>query len=273
MRDNQECFFVTLTYADSVLPDSGTLNPDDVKKYIKRLRKNTGVKLRYFLVGEYGEKTHRPHYHIIFFTNGGIKWELPPPHKKMGQNAIINSDFHRCWLRDSIVDARIIPSMDDGISIARYCAGYVLKKLTSEKTMAWAGLKNLHPEFAYMSKKPGIGMNALYRLADGLKKHKVSAPENQRKGDTLTGLYMIRLNGKKWPLSRSMRDNLIKHLGGDKRSSFTKQLAHHMKQVAKLPYDDPSSYDELIFQDEAERKESNYKAANLAKQKRGHKKI
>lgn len=58
--------FVTLTYHPKYLPENG-LNKRHVQKFMKRLRKIYGQKLRYFMVGEYGTETKRPHYHIILF--------------------------------------------------------------------------------------------------------------------------------------------------------------------------------------------------------------
>lgn len=70
-----ECFsspaasFVTLTYRDN--PES--LIKSDIQRFLKRLRQSPrdfGVSfdnLRYFVVGEYGKKFHRPHWHGIFF--------------------------------------------------------------------------------------------------------------------------------------------------------------------------------------------------------------
>lgn len=59
--------FVTLTYHPKYVPDYG-LDKKHVQKYMKRLRKIYGQKLRYFCVGEYGSKHGRPHYHIILFN-------------------------------------------------------------------------------------------------------------------------------------------------------------------------------------------------------------
>ena len=39
----------------------------DVQKFLKRLRKAYRGKLRYFVAGEYGEQTARPHYHMILY--------------------------------------------------------------------------------------------------------------------------------------------------------------------------------------------------------------
>lgn len=52
-----------------------TCDKSHVQNYIKRIReryyRDTGSRLdiKYFLCSEYGPKTWRPHYHVIFFTN------------------------------------------------------------------------------------------------------------------------------------------------------------------------------------------------------------
>jgi len=92
--------FLTLTYNDENLKtielpvmdsdvdtmDINVLYYRDVVNYWKRLRKE-GLKFKYFYVGEYGEKSKRPHYHAIMFFNDNIdllylenllnnKWQL-----------------------------------------------------------------------------------------------------------------------------------------------------------------------------------------------------
>ena len=44
-----------------------TLLYTDIQKFLKRLRKAYRGKLRYFVAGEYGEQTARPHYHMILY--------------------------------------------------------------------------------------------------------------------------------------------------------------------------------------------------------------
>lgn len=64
--------FVTLTYAAEFVPISKngfmTLDKDAFPKYMKRLRKITSNKLKYYACGEYGTKNKRPHYHAIVFN-------------------------------------------------------------------------------------------------------------------------------------------------------------------------------------------------------------
>ena len=91
--NSNSALFITLTYNDLHLPfytSKGklshlpTLNKKHLQNYIKRLRnehakfikqqskdlkvKLTAKPLRYYSVGEYGEKHQRPHYHILLFN-------------------------------------------------------------------------------------------------------------------------------------------------------------------------------------------------------------
>lgn len=83
--------FVTLTYDDESIPltDEGlmTLRKSDLQNYFKRLRLYNNEKIKYYAVGEYGELTRRPHYHIILFgsdtdTDVIIAWTAYDRRKK-----------------------------------------------------------------------------------------------------------------------------------------------------------------------------------------------
>lgn len=64
--------FVTITYNTDNVPISKngfmTLCKRDMQLYLKRLRKLQTEQIKYYLVGEYGTKNKRPHYHVIFFN-------------------------------------------------------------------------------------------------------------------------------------------------------------------------------------------------------------
>lgn len=63
--------FITLTYSDDFIPENNSLVKKDYQLFMKMLRYRHEEKiLRYFAVGEYGEKTLRPHYHAIIFGIG-----------------------------------------------------------------------------------------------------------------------------------------------------------------------------------------------------------
>lgn len=62
--------FLTLTYNEQKIPKRKgvrTLYKRHPQLFFKRLRK-AGHKVKYILVGEYGTKTARPHYHAILWT-------------------------------------------------------------------------------------------------------------------------------------------------------------------------------------------------------------
>lgn len=69
---NNKPIFLTLTYNEKTLPEKG-VNVRDVQLYLKRVRINLErcgyqEKIRYVFVGEYGRRTHRPHYHAILWN-------------------------------------------------------------------------------------------------------------------------------------------------------------------------------------------------------------
>lgn len=74
-------YFLTLTYDDNALynPENSLVTPDGEftlnykhhQDFIKRLRKsytNNKSGIKYFAVGEYGDKSDRPHFHTILFN-------------------------------------------------------------------------------------------------------------------------------------------------------------------------------------------------------------
>lgn len=60
--------FITLTYNDDFIPLYGSLNYDDWTNFLKRLRLALApLRIRYYMIGEYGDLNLRPHYHAIIF--------------------------------------------------------------------------------------------------------------------------------------------------------------------------------------------------------------
>jgi hypothetical protein len=132
--------FVTLTYAPDQLPEGATVVPKHTQDWLKRLRKLVGpLRLRYFLVGEYGELTQRPHYHAAVFGLAQSSQKLVEESWGLG-HVLVGS-----LTKDSCA----------------YIAQYVTKKMTSK---ADARLGGRHPEFARMSLRPGIGARFLERV-------------------------------------------------------------------------------------------------------------
>jgi len=146
---DQNCF-VTLTYDDENLPPGGTLVKEHIQKFIHDLRQKIyPKKIRYYLAGEYGEKLSRPHYHLLLFGFRFPDLELLLRERKPGQELYTSEECRTIWGKGHVT----IGNLD--ISSAKYVAGYTAKKITGEKSLEHYG--NRIPEFALMSKRPGIG--------------------------------------------------------------------------------------------------------------------
>lgn len=193
--------FLTMTYADECLPPAGSLDPRHCQLFLKRVRKHTP--LRYFLVGEYGDQTERPHYHAALFgvPPCGCDFRCPDPRCHCIQ-------FKKDWGMGNLYWG------DLTLQSAQYIAGYVTKKLTAKDD---ARLNGRYPEFARMSLRPGIGASALADVASALfNKHGWN--EVARTGDVPS---MLRHGSSKLPLGRYLRRKLREHMnfadlkGGD----------------------------------------------------------
>ena len=172
----EEVWFITLTYDDDHVPGvivktgeimrkvqytwkPGEKRPDsvqillyeDIQKFLKRLRKAYKGKIRYFVAGEYGEQTARPHYHMILY--GWKPTDLENLYK-IHHNGYYNSKWLKdLWGMGQIQIAQAVPET------YRYVAGYVTKKMyeiDGKKANSYYELGQTKP-FACMSLKPGLG--------------------------------------------------------------------------------------------------------------------
>lgn len=153
--------FVTLTYNEENLPDGGTLVPEHLQLWLKRLRKNFGP-CRFYAVGEYGDLSWRPHYHVALFGYGGREAEVA---------------CARTWINVATKEPLGYTYVGDlTFHSASYIAGYVTKKMTRRDDVR---LDGRFPEFARMSLRPGIGAKAMEKVAEALcNKHGWRSIEN-----------------------------------------------------------------------------------------------
>lgn len=109
--------FVTLTYDDVHLPDSGSLVYRDFQLFMKRLRKLKGP-VRFFMCGEYGSRTLRPHYHALLF---GVQFEnmIELFKTPAGHSVYISDELSSVWKLGhcSIGSVTVASAM----YIAKYC--------------------------------------------------------------------------------------------------------------------------------------------------------
>lgn len=156
LDDNPRAVFLTLTYNDAHLPrsDSGrpTLCKRDLQLFWKRLRKSfPGVTIRYYVAGEYGPKTLRPHYHAIVY---GISLADFPDLYCLGHNEL-RQPYYSSRRMESIWGNGYILMSDVSYKTCAYVARYVLKKhYGSDKTRLCDSIQ----EFSLCSRRPGIGL-------------------------------------------------------------------------------------------------------------------
>lgn len=144
-RDN--CF-LTLTYRDEELPEGETLVGRHNQLFMKRLKKHyKGKKIRFYHCGEYGETTHRPHYHSILF---GHDFE----DKKYLKETESGHALYTSKILDKIWGHGDCYLGDVTFESAAYCGRYVMKKLTGARKSEYGSRV---PEYSTQSRRPGIG--------------------------------------------------------------------------------------------------------------------
>ncbi len=155
--------YITLTYAPKFLPPGGTLDLEDWRYFIKKLRRKTNPNIRYYHSGEYGEATQknnhmaRPHYHAILFNIA-----FPDLVHFKTQNNIplyTSKTLTEIWGKGHCSVGNVT------MASAAYVARYIMKKITGlraeqhyERIDTTTGqIINLQPEYITMSLRPGIG--------------------------------------------------------------------------------------------------------------------
>jgi len=162
--------FLTLTYDEDHLPEGGSLVREHISAFCKRLHnrllRSRGYGIRFYYAGEYGEHYGRPHYHTIIF---GFNFPDRKFYKynKRGE-PIFQSEYCReLWPFGRNGIGEVTPES------CSYVAGYVVDKVNGKKeqegyyvrTSADGVVYSLLPEFAGMSRRPGIGRLWFERFA------------------------------------------------------------------------------------------------------------
>ncbi|AXH76043.1 MAG: replication initiator protein [Microviridae sp.] len=158
LLNSSSAYFITLTYDEK--SNRHTLDKREIQLFIKKLRKASqasvfnelglnhttlskktkvsqiapeGANLRYYLVGEYGTKTFRPHYHIILFN---LCKSLVPEVEKIWSYGMVHIG--------KVTQASI-----------HYVTKYLVTKPDSK--IVW----EIEKPFALMSRRPGLGASYL----------------------------------------------------------------------------------------------------------------
>lgn len=168
--------FITLTYNDQNLPKDGSLKKEDFQKFVRRLRKKIEPrKIRYFASGEYGtrvgKKFGRPHYHACLFNYDFLDKKILKAERKKfwngkfkkrgnSNNLYTSKYLEKIWKKGFCTIGELT------FESAGYVARYVMKKqMGPYKDFEY---DELVPEFALMSRMPGIGTDWIKKYHNDL---------------------------------------------------------------------------------------------------------
>lgn len=216
--------FITLTYSDDNLPDYGSLAPDHVTLFLKRLRKKlAGKKVLYYYCGEYGENFSRPHYHLALFGYDFSSDRVP--HRQTPAGTCYRSpSLEKLWPHGYSEIGNL------EYDSARYIAGYIQKKVNGKKatnhyqTIDQEGeIHSLHPEFARMSRRPAIGLNFIERYSDDIYNYDVCVVGQKKlRPPPYYDKWLKKTNEQKFLEIKQSREASMLDRGNDDISRLTK---------------------------------------------------
>lgn len=168
--------FVTLTYDNDHLPEFGTLVPEHLQAFHKRLhnrmRYARGYGIRWYGCGEYGDLNKRPHYHSILF---GMDF----PDKKYYSVNKRGEKLYTSKMLDEVWGMGACKIGEVTFDSAQYVANYHLKRVDGDMREAGHYLVYdadgvIHervPEFGHMSRNPGIGASYYEKYGAEIRTH------------------------------------------------------------------------------------------------------
>lgn len=161
--------FVTLTYNDDNCPNS--LEYRNFQLFMKKARKKLGP-FRFYMCGEYGERTFRPHYHALLFGlsfDDMYYWRQ----SESGCRVYRSSTLESLWTLGNCEIGEVT------FESAAYVASYCVKKITGDAAeehytrvdSSTGEIVKVLPEFSKMSLRPGIGARFVAKYRDDIYPH------------------------------------------------------------------------------------------------------
>lgn len=187
--------FITLTYSNEHLPYPPVVDKREFQLFMKKLRKQYGSGIRFYAGAEYGDTYGRPHYHACLFNfwpPDAVLWKTTPTGDRLYTSKILEN----IWGKGFVTIGSV--TFESAAYIARYC----MKKKTGK--MAKEHYARIHPEtgecyqatpeFALMSRMPGIGMTYLEQYGNVCAKHETVVVSGRERG--LPRYYKTKLGEK-----------------------------------------------------------------------------
>lgn len=241
---------VTLTYDDAHLPrlEDGrgflTRGPkSDLTLWLKRFRKSLEpVRVRFYAAGEYGDENWRPHFHVVLFNYPNCRFGQSryTPLRRDGSRLVSNCCDRCDRIRDTWGkgDIKLIELNDH---TAQYSCGYVTKKMTNKDHPA---LKGLPPEYAVMSRRPGLGVDFMWDVAStfmefNLEKRQIDVPS------------ILQYGSRHLPLGRFLTRRLRVLCGRDEKApvEVLEKIKEELSALRESAFDRSVSFAEEIVKE------------------------
>lgn len=150
--------FITLTYSPDNLPKCGHFNERDIVLFVKRLRKISPT-IRTLGVAEYGERTKRPHFHLLVlgyeFSDKKILRQTDSSHSGQKYNIYETKTLQNLWPH-GISEFGSVTEQS-----CSYVARYLFKKNKKEShgkpCETCQNEKPLKSKIVCRSRRPGLG--------------------------------------------------------------------------------------------------------------------
>lgn len=245
--------FVTLTYEE--LPDPPSVSKAELQKFMKRFRKEISKygfeKVRYFGVGEYGENSGRPHYHVAIFG-----WPVYDPRP-----------VEKAWSEGGKSKGFVSVGEINKESV-RYICGYCLKKLTNPddpRLHDFDGEKqfSLAPEFMLSSRMfpGGMGAAAADQIAANMKESEHYDEEKEKI------IRTINIGKKEFPIGRYLTERIAKKMGFD-NDKFNAELWDYQQEIFNEYLDKGGDYYLNLVDSGKQKRLNQEKRQKIYKQKR-----
>jgi len=196
--------------------------------------------VRYYAVGEYGDTSGRPHFHVCLFGYPGCSNGITRVNVINGEADWMNCCptcrlIGKTWGKGLVQVGVLTPQS------ASYCANYTVKKMTSWNDKR---LNGRHPEFARMSLKPGIGHDSLWEVASTMMRYDL----DERMIDVPISLA----SGKsvRLPLGRYLRKRLRGLVGRDDATpkEVLAAMEEEVRPLREAAFEASRSFKEVVIE-------------------------
>jgi len=213
-----------------------TLDKTDLQRFFKRFRKEIQTPIKYFACGEYGEQSHRPHYHIILL---GYEVPLHDLYYDPILKGMTSKTIQKLWTAGHNVVGAV---ERDSI---QYTVGYITKKLYGDQAEELFDNTNRQRPFQLQSQ--GIGL-------EYAKKNIKKLVQGELTTDGITEI-----------LPRYYKKKLVKK---DLKELYNDRAIEKIYQQSEKAIANNLDFDQLTTRDRQIREAENVGRANLYKSRK-----